>query len=109
MGRGLLGLSYELLDQSAAGRPQIMLTRRDDVQPDQGTWDSGHRNLSFHYLDQVLMALVFTPPGFCVTLRADYDPDYHVPAMIKVLRLVGHTVVDVVDGAQRIITLGSRP
>ena len=104
--RGLLGLSYELLDQSDSDGSQFMLSRQDDSQPD-AEWDQGEGNLSIYLLDQILMALVFAEPdSVCVTLRGEYDRDYHVSAMVKVLRLVGHTVVDSVDGATRVITLG---
>ena len=106
--RGLLGVSYELLDQSDSDSAQFVLIRRDDRPPD-ASWDQGDGNLSIYLLDQILMALVFVKPGFRVALRGDYDRDYHVSAMVKMLRLVGHTVVDSVNGANRVITLpGSR-
>ena len=104
--RGLLGLSYELLDQSDSDSSQFMLSRQDDSQPD-AVWDQGEANLSIYLLDQILMALVFVAPGVNVTLRGEYDQDYHVSAMVKVLRLVGYTVVNAIDGATRTITLGT--
>ena len=104
--RGLLGWSYELLDQSDSGGSQFMLSRQDDVVAD-AEWDQGEGNLSIYLLDQILMALVFVAPGVNVTLRGEYDQDYHVSAMVRLLRLVGHTVVDVVQGASRVITLGN--
>jgi hypothetical protein len=105
--RGLLGLSFELADESEPDSSQLTLCRREDSPPD-AEWDQGEGELSIYLLDQVLMALVFVPPGFCVTLRGKYDRDYHVAAMVMMLRLVGHTVVDAVEGASRVIVVGNR-
>ena len=87
---------------------QFTLLRRSDSQPD-AEWAQGEGNLSIYLLDQILMALVFVKPGVRVTLRGDYDRDYHVSAMVRMLRLVGHTVGDAIDGANRVITLGPGP
>lgn len=101
----ILGWSYELLDLSDGDCSQFMLTRHDDSIPS-AKWDQGGGNLSIYMLDQILMALVFVSPGVRVTLCGDYDRDYHVSAMVKMARLVGHSVDDAVDGARRVIKLG---
>ena len=61
-------------------------------------------------MDQLLMALIFIKPAAqaCasrIRLVCDYDRDYHVAAMVKMLRLVGYSVDDARSGAQRIITV----
>ena len=104
----MLGRSYELLDETGAESSQFTLRRGDDTPPD-AEWDQGPEKLSIYLLDQILMALVFVEPGsFRVTLRGEVDKDYHVSAMVRMLRLVGHTVADeVVDGREtRVIAVG---
>jgi len=98
--RGLLGVSYRLVDQSDADGSKFLLSRDADGERDPN-WDHGDKMLSVYMLDQILMALVFVKPGVCVTLRGDYDQDYHVPAMIKLLRLLGHSVDDIIENWQR--------
>lgn len=102
--RGLIGLSYALLDESDATCSQFTLLRATDTKPNDG-WNQGASNLSIHTVDQILMALVFAVPGISVTIRCDCDPDYHISAMVKMLRLVGHTVADTIDSTKSSRTL----
>ena len=105
--RAIIGLSYCLTDLSDSDGAHFVLSREEDTAPD-ADWEQGDGNLSIYLLDQILMALVFwAPPRSRVKLRGDYDKDYHVPAMIKMLQLVGHTVNDAVEKPNRFITVTS--
>ena len=105
--RAILGLSYCLTDLSDSDGAHFVLSREEDIALD-ASWEQGANNLSIYLLDQILMALLFwAPPGSGVTLRGDYDKDYHVSAMIKMLQLVGHTVDDAVEKPNRFITVTS--
>eukprot|EP00729_Bicosta_minor_P024199 gene24199-27486_t len=125
--RSFIGVSYRLTDRSSGGVAQFVLTREADVVPavDPSAWlgagggggsgagagggdgvGSGDI-LSYFMMDQLLMALIFIKPNTPgrIQLVCDYDRDYHVAAMVKMLRLVGYPVDDVRSGAQRIVTV----
>jgi hypothetical protein len=120
--RDFIGRSFTLADMTpAGGEAHFVLTREADVAPvpDPSAWhvaaaaaDAAGRSsetLSFYVMDQLLMALLFIKPALPCTIRlvADWDRDYHIAAMVKMLRLVGYSVEDVRDGARRIITVDS--
>ena len=56
--------------------------------------------------DQLMMAISFVKPARRIVLRCDVDRDYHVQAMVRVMRADGMRVTDVTKGAVRTITIG---
>jgi len=113
--RSLLGVSYRLEDLSEASNPKFVLTREADADP-AAEWTQGEGLLSIYLMDQILNALVFFKLKSPLTLRGQYDPDFHIAAMVRVLRLFGHKVKDEVvpspefpkdkSKSQRVVSIG---
>ena len=51
------------------------------------------------------MTLIFIKPTSAVKLVVEWNRDYHIDAMVKMLRLVGHMVVDERKGSERVLVV----
>ena len=70
-------------------------------------WSAGPPGqLDIHMMDQLLMAISFAKPARRMVLVCDAQRDYHVQAMVRVMRVDGMKVKDSTKGAVRTITIG---
>lgn len=95
--REMLGISFQLNDESEhnGGTPQFTIVRLDDVEPDPN-WSSGDEPLTIYMADQLMMASCFVKPAQQIILKCEVDRDYHIDAMIRVMRVCGVEVSDTV-------------
>lgn len=127
--RKFLGVSFRLDDETSSvptssstapasstkkstlSPSRFVLTRDEDVQPavDPSKFDC-EPPMTYFMMDQLLMglALVKTAPTQAIQLVCDYNEDYHISAMVKILRLLGHQVADERKGVQRKIAIQLR-
>mmetsp|Transcript_4791 Transcript_4791/g.10117 ORF Transcript_4791/g.10117 Transcript_4791/m.10117 type:complete len:284 (-) Transcript_4791:276-1127(-) len=102
--RALLGVSFRLEDLSTSNCPKFELSRSKNVTPD-SNWNQGTVPLPVHTTDQLLMAIGFVRPDRQIVLRCEEKEDYHVDAMLRVLKVMGHKIDCVVHNNERVITI----
>ena len=116
-----LGISFRLDDASSTSSStttsttlspsKFVLTREADVQPTVNPSDFvSEIPLTYMMMDQLLMGLSLrrqlpAAEGKIIQLVCDYNKDYHVNAMVKMLRLLHHDVVDKRVGGLRKICI----
>lgn len=102
----ILGVSFELLDKSDEDKHRFCLVRNQNKAPE--TEWSCDEILSTEMVDQILFVSSFYPPTQPLELKCEIKRDYHVDAIIRIMKLINFTVnEDVsVDHRRLVVTPG---
>ena len=88
------------------GIPQFTLARLPNVKATPG-WNAGPPGqLDILMADQLMMAISFVKPSRRLVLRCPAERDYHIGAMVRVMRVDGMKVKLVTQGKVRVVTVG---